>query len=137
MKDAKPLTVKAEPCLTCPYRLDVPSGVWSASEYEKLRGYGANVTFNLFLCHQTIAGGVELACKGWLLVESESVAVRVACSLGLLDYPACFAPCSAGLHSSGAAAADYGQKQLKRPGRRALRVIEKLRQTGKFMEGEE
>lgn len=27
---------RTEPCETCPYRRDVPSGVWSADEYRKL-----------------------------------------------------------------------------------------------------
>nr|WP_280343300.1 DUF6283 family protein [Nocardia neocaledoniensis] len=27
------------PCVSCPYRRDVPSGVWDFGEYEKLRGY--------------------------------------------------------------------------------------------------
>lgn len=31
------LTPRKTPCASCPYRKDVPSGVWEASEYEKLR----------------------------------------------------------------------------------------------------
>lgn len=27
---------RSQPCDTCPYRQDAPSGLWSASEYAKL-----------------------------------------------------------------------------------------------------
>ena len=29
--------VRSQPCSSCPYRKDVPSGVWAHHEYEKLR----------------------------------------------------------------------------------------------------
>ncbi|MGS2619304.1 DUF6283 family protein [Micromonospora sp. LZ34] len=52
------------PCGTCPYRRDVPSGVWDAAEYAKLPAYDqptARQPGGLFLCHQ--ADG--RVCAGW------------------------------------------------------------------------
>lgn len=44
------------PCSSCPYRRDVPSGLWGANEYAKLRDYD-NPTWaqppGIFQCHQT------------------------------------------------------------------------------------
>ena len=43
------------PCDSCPYRQDVPSGIWAASEYAKLPAYDAPTcaqSARLFLCHQ-------------------------------------------------------------------------------------
>ena len=46
------------PCGSCPYRQDVPSGVWAASEYEKLPAYDAPETFmqppGLFIREQLV-----------------------------------------------------------------------------------
>lgn len=43
-----------QPCASCPYRRDVPSGIWAAEEYAKLPAYDADTPFqppHLFLCH--------------------------------------------------------------------------------------
>ena len=67
------------PCPTCPYRRDVPSGIWDESEYAKLELYDEPTDRRLpqtalFLCHTT----PESPCRGWLTVHRESVAVRLA-----------------------------------------------------------
>ena len=131
------LIVKKEPCLTCPYRLDVPSGVWSFEEYEKLRLFdeGSEMPcLSTFLCHQSTVAGQQIACKGWLMVHRDSVAVCLACLTGQVDAETCFEEPEAELHESGNAAADFGQRDLKRPKKKALKVIDKLRNTGKFRE---
>ena len=53
------------PCVTCPYRCDVPSGVWAAEEYAKLPEYDAPTWQQppaLFMCHSHPDG----LCTGWL-----------------------------------------------------------------------
>ena len=52
------------PCATCPYRTDVPSGVWAPEEYAKLLAYDEETAYqplSVFLCHQ-VDGRV---CAGW------------------------------------------------------------------------
>ncbi|MFI8974122.1 DUF6283 family protein [Nocardia asteroides] len=70
------------PCVSCPYRCDVPSGVWAFEEYEKLRGHDGDMASpQLFRCHQA---GREAAswrmCAGWVGSRGgrESLALRLA-----------------------------------------------------------
>lgn len=54
----------ATPCISCPYRRDVPSGIWAVEEYQKLIAYDAPTweqPTGLFLCHQQ-DGRI---CAGW------------------------------------------------------------------------
>src|SRR6188768_1946802 len=61
------------PCGSCPYRKDVPPGIWDASEYAKLPSYDGDIPDQLmnggvplFMCHQNdgrLCGG-WLACHG-------------------------------------------------------------------------
>jgi hypothetical protein len=130
------LQVNPEPCFSCPYRKDVPSGVWHTEEYEKLRKYdeppiGEMPALEIFLCHQTKVAGQEIVCKGWCMVHIDSIAVRLAQLQGQL-FPEAFTPTKAELHASGNAAADFGEKDIKRPKANAVKVSEKLRRTGKF-----
>lgn len=56
------------PCGSCPYRRDVPSGIWSAEEYEKLPLYDGETweqSLGLFMCHQ----GDGCLCGGWILTH--------------------------------------------------------------------
>lgn len=53
------------PCESCPYRRDVPAGLWSAHEYEKLPDYDnptAEQPLAAFYCHQQNGR----LCAGWL-----------------------------------------------------------------------
>jgi hypothetical protein len=57
------------PCGSCPYRKDVPSGVWAAEEYAKLPQYDGDTgeqfmkgAVALFMCHQRDG----CLCGGWL-----------------------------------------------------------------------
>lgn len=124
------LLVNKNPCTTCPYRKDVPSGVWAQEEYEKLRDYDREderMALATFLCHQSTVAGRNMACKGWVMVHRESVAVRVACAKGQLDYRTCFEETDVELYESGNAAADAGERQIKRPGREAQAAMFKLK----------
>jgi hypothetical protein len=118
------------PCGSCPYRQDVPSGVWSAEEYEKLYAYDrptAEQPVAMFMCHRQDGK----LCAGWCHVTDldESLAVRFAGAMGkiepsLLDYTT-DVPC----WSSGTEAAEHGLRDLDSPSVGAIKIIEKLEAT--------
>jgi len=78
------------PCGSCPYRQDVPGGVWAPEEYAKLPDYDrptAEQPAGVFLCHQQ-NGRV---CGGWAAVHGaqgradhsrDSLALRMAGAFG-------------------------------------------------------
>ncbi|WP_245558286.1 DUF6283 family protein [Nocardia thailandica] len=72
-----------QPCGGCPYRRDVPSGVWAAEEYAKLRAYDndtAEQPGKLFQCHlhDSDAATARL-CGGWVgCHQPHLLALRVA-----------------------------------------------------------
>src|SRR5262245_53386882 len=93
---------RREPCSSCPYRQDVPGGVWDAEEYEKLAGFSAPFpALAYFLCHQ---GGTEhpQLCRGWLKVERDSVAVRLLLHTGQLTPAERDRPVTVALYPTGA-----------------------------------
>lgn len=62
--------VRGGPCQACPYRRDVPSGIWHPDEYAKLPPYDAPTALQpaaTFHCHAT----PEALCHGWAVVHSE------------------------------------------------------------------
>lgn len=112
------------PCSSCPYRRDVPSGVWDASEYAKLPQYDASTgeqPFELFMCHTS----PEAVCNGWAVCHSnrgrdkELLALRLC---GAEDVPEARVP----LFASGEDAARHGMTTLRKPGPQAAAVIERL-----------
>jgi len=67
------------PCGSCPYRCDAPSGLWSESEYGKLPPFDrplAEQPARVFMCHQ--ADG--RLCAGWVATHdmSQSLGLRIA-----------------------------------------------------------
>ena len=119
------------PCGSCPYRRDVPSGVWAEDEYAKLPPYDGESweqPFGVFYCHQ--ADG--RVCAGWAAVHpmTESLALRLAAASGrippeefeaILDYTT-----DVPLFGSGAEAAAHGLAEVEAPTEEAGRVIAKL-----------
>ena len=112
------------PCTSCPYRRDVPSGVWAHHEYEKLRGYDEptyNQPFDAFSCHAT----PEHYCHGWAVVhtsrgnEYDLIALRL---VGSPDIPEAGVP----LFASGNEAADHGQLNIEDPSVAAVVTMHKL-----------
>jgi hypothetical protein len=111
----------------------VPSGLWAANEYDKLPVYDgpiseqlANEAGGLFMCHQQ-DGKI---CAGWLGCHGHNLlALRLA---GFYEGareldPAVFTYKSpVPLFASGAAAAAHGKRAIKRPGKQARRVIDRL-----------
>jgi len=115
------------PCGTCPYRQDVPSGIWSRHEYEKLPHYDGEIfdqmmagAFGLFMCHQRDG----CLCGGWLKTHGPDnlLALRmrdVDPSVWTYDPPT---PCWA----SGQEAHDHGVRDVEYPGADARRKIDGL-----------
>ncbi len=116
--------IRNDPCSACPYRIDVPSGVWSEHEYAKLREYDEitpNQPYAAFSCHAT----PEKICSGWAIVhsnrghENELLALRI---LGINKVPVTKVP----LFASGTEAADWGERDIEDPSDEAKEAAMKL-----------
>lgn len=130
------LPPKAHPCGSCPYRRDVPSGLWDRTEYEKLSGYDGEIgdqfmagATGVFMCHQQDGH----ACAGWVGCHNmeETGGFRLACSSGsideadqeaFLDYE-----CAVPLFASGKEAADHGLARVESPPPETIRAAKRLR----------
>jgi hypothetical protein len=126
------LSCAAAPCKSCPYRKDVPSGIWHASEYAKLVRYDEPTWVQppgLFMCHQKNGR----LCAGWVATHgAELLALRLAASKGDVD-PAVFDYASpTPVFDSGAEAAAHGLKELDAPGRRAMTTMARLTRKGRL-----
>ena len=116
------------PCGSCPYRKDVPSGIWHREEYEKLPQYDGSTMDQLlkggtalFMCHQNDG----CLCGGWLMTHDldELLALRmnpVDASVG--DY----AP-DVAVFASGQEAHDHGVRDLEHPSSEAIRKSDGIR----------
>lgn len=131
-----PALPRSKPCGSCPYRRDVPAGVWAAEEYSKLPRYDAE-TFAQpvapFFCHSQDG----TVCAGWLGCHepSELLAVRLGTSTGRLD-PSCLDySTDVPLFESGAQAAAHGASGVKRPSKGAREVIRKLERARRVRQG--
>ena len=128
-------------CVSCPYLLDVPSGVWSADEYEKLPAYDngpqgqPSMLVGVFLCHQTPEikpkVGTDTVCRGWLTVHCEGIAARLAVMQGQITPEQLYAEVQEPLYASGAEAAAAGIKGIKRPNKKARKIIDRLAKAGR------
>lgn len=121
----------ARPCGSCPYRCDVPSGVWAAEEYEKLSAYDADTPYQpvrVFECHR-LDGRV---CAGWAGCHDgdELLALRVAVASGYMSVADAVATrdyvSPVPLWESGAVAAAHGLAEVHNPGPAAVRVGRKV-----------
>lgn len=117
----------AAPCGTCPYRRDVPSGVWDASEYAKLPAYdggtgeqAAKGAFGLFFCHQNDGR----LCAGW--IGCHDVDHLFAVRLHGVDPSAFDYESPVPLFASGAEAAAHGLADVAEPSEAARHAIGKL-----------
>jgi len=121
------------PCLSCPYRRDVPSGVWSEEEYAKLPPYDAadvasGQPVSAFGCHQQDGR----LCAGWVAVHdmNHSIGLRVSVQVGLtpvedvdaiLEYTT-----DVPLWASGAEAAAHGLAEVENPSAEAVALVARL-----------
>lgn len=121
-----------EPCGTCPYLLNAPSGLWDATEYAKLVEYDSEFIEQpvaMFMCHSAakLAPGSDTLCRGWLEVHGfDLLAVRLAAASGKLDPETVNERTRAKCHESGTAAAEHGMRDIAEPGPKARRAIDKL-----------
>jgi hypothetical protein len=119
------------PCGSCPYRCDVPSGVWSDEEYEKLPPYDGPTHEqppSVFMCHQ--ADG--RLCAGWTACHDmdESMGFRMSVLVGQIreedidiirEYRT-----SVPIFTTGAEAAAHGMAEIYNPPDEARKIIDKL-----------
>ncbi len=120
------------PCGSCPYRRDVPAGVWASDEYEKLLDYDRETWEQpptAFMCHQQDGR----LCAGWVAVHGhEALGFRIALTMmdeeeaeRAADYQT-----DVPLFSTGHEAALHGLSQLFDPDERARRMIDRLSRKG-------
>jgi hypothetical protein len=126
MKADLPRPAKA-PCKSCPYRKDVPSGVWHAEEYAKLSAYDGEIIeqvmkggTGLFMCHQRDG----CLCAGWVGAHGTDnlLALRLhAVHPSTWDYSSPIP-----LFASGEEAAEHGMRDIEQPGQKAVRIMDRL-----------
>lgn len=121
--------VRKRPCGSCPYRQDVPSGVWEQEEYEKLRAYDGTIAEQaiagagrLFMCHQ----GDGNLCAGWAGCHGMRDLFAARLHAGLLHESVWDYESPVPLFSSGAEAAEHGEADLDWPSPEAEAVVEKI-----------
>ena len=134
MSEIKPPAAK--PCTFCPYRTDVPSGIWESQEYAKLRQYDRQTPYQpvaVFLCHLNDADSDRSrVCAGWAGCHDGEhlLALRLHKATGALSPDVAEAvrayTTPVPLFSSGTEAADHGEAEVTNPGRRAITAAEKI-----------
>lgn len=128
----------ARPCGACPYRLDAPSGLWTADEYARLAPFdggdpGDPAALGVFMCH----AHEEQVCAGWAGVyagragtPTELLGPRIGLIAGFMSREVFDAVTSystpAPLHSSGIEAATQGMRDVADPGPEARAAGRKL-----------
>lgn len=129
------------PCVTCPYRKDVPSGIWHEEEYEKLVRYDAPTMqqpAKLFMCHSQPDG----LCTGWVQSHADRdhafdlLALRLnwrQCDVEALKTVSQSEP-AVPLFKTGAAAMWHGMKKIKKPDEKAAQAIEQIERKRKKKE---
>lgn len=120
------------PCVSCPYRKDVPAGVWAAEEYAKLPEYDLSIAQQAvrgskaaFYCHQ--ADG--RLCAGWVGCHGvETLGIRLLSfnvpdevARAIVEYET-----DVPLFESGMAACVHGLSGIENPDVRAKALIDKL-----------
>lgn len=127
------------PCESCPYRKDVPSGVWAEAEYEKLRAYDrptAEQPMEVFQCHQNSKDDDRArVCAGWASChgtthQTDLLALRFAEAFGNMTPEAIAAvrdyTSPVPLFASGEEAADHGVAEITHPSPQAQRLVAKI-----------
>jgi hypothetical protein len=115
--------IRKEPCTACPYRIDVPSGLWAPEEYDKLPPYDEeliNQPIGYFACHAT----PEHLCHGWAVVGGwDLLALRIyAATHEDLEIPQPVVP----LFESHQEAAEHGRADIDTPSDTAVKTINRL-----------
>lgn len=121
--------VAKAPCKSCPYRQDVPSGVWAEEEYDKLPNYDGEIIeqvekggMGLFMCHQ----GDGNLCAGWLATHGTDNLLALRLHGGRVKAEVWGYKSPVPVFSSGAEAAAHGKAEIEEVGPRAQRTIQRL-----------
>lgn len=123
------------PCLSCPYRRDVPSGIWHTEEYEKLRRYDRETGLQpdrVFQCHQVDADSDRhRMCAGWVACHGEELlSLRLALLSGRISDATFEAAVTyrspVPVFDTGGDAADHGQADIERPSEEAHQAMTKI-----------
>ncbi len=126
-------TFAPRPCSSCPYRRDVPSGVWHEQEYAKLPAYDLDTMSQpggLFMCHNHS----DNLCTGWVGCHGDQLlALRLAVISGTMtgeEYgKACDYVSPVPLFDSGFEAAEHGRAEIDKPSDEAEKAIRKVMRT--------
>lgn len=117
------------PCKSCPYRRDVPSGVWEVHEYKKLLSYDGEIMeqvfhggFGLFLCHQKN----NCLCSGWLACHGPENLLALRISGDQVEPEVFQYHTDVPVFSSGAEAAAHGVKDINDPGAKAKKTMAQI-----------
>ena len=117
--------IRSMPCTACPYRRDVPSGLWASHEYDKLRGYDkptGEQPFESFACHAT----PDHLCHGWAVVHTSRGHEYDLLALRVFHPGETIPPSGVPLFASGNDAADWGQQDVDGPSVEAVQAIDRL-----------
>lgn len=126
------LTVREQPCPSCPYRRDAPSGLWDRQEYERLPDYDGDIGDQAqvgalagFQCHLQTGQ----LCAGWVGCHGPQNLLALRLKADRLDPSVWDYQTSMALHPSGQAAHDHGVRDLDEPDERTrlkARALERL-----------
>ena len=120
------------PCVSCPYRKDVPSGVWDQTEYARLRVYDLDVAeqamageTGAFGCHQNDGR----LCAGWVACHgTDTLGIRLLASYLsphqfelIRNYET-----DVEIFATGAEACEHGLRDVAAPGPEAIQMIDTL-----------
>lgn len=126
--------IRAQACEACPYRRDVPSGVWEAHEYDKLRAYDlptGDQPMATFYCHAS----PQAMCHGWAVVHTSRGHEFDLLALRLWGSPP-IPPPSVPLFNNGNEAADHGQRDANAPLEDATKMMDRLLRKHPRLRGE-
>lgn len=123
-------TIFRAPCKSCPYRQDVPSGIWEKEEYDKILPYDNPTMFQpptMFMCHQQ-DGSV---CRGWLDCHGDQLlGLRLACARGDIapeDVSRAFEEGPAvPVFKTADLASRHGRKAIEKPSKKAKTLINQI-----------
>lgn len=136
MRDVVTLRPAINPCRSCPYRRDVPAGIWDFDEYVKLPPYDGETweqPTELFQCHQYPAGDSQARlCAGWVACHDVDhlMALRIAGVFGRMaddELKATYAySTTVPIFGSGTEAATHGMSGIVDPSPEARRFMTKI-----------
>lgn len=132
MRPQEPATVRKNPCASCPYRRDVPSGVWAEAEYDMLPDFDGDGTqqvfskhgMGVFHCHQAD----DKLCAGWAGHRDphDLMALKIGVVKGVIDQSALDYHTDVPLFASGAEAAEHGKRDILAPDAAAISAALKI-----------